>query len=254
MYINILRAGVPAILATIAGAAVLSAQELGWSGSAQGSANALFGAAHTRLVASTLELGRADSTLQVRSTLLLTYGDDRSPADGQRIVTARAPKLSLGLDYLPFARLSPFWFGTLESNLQQRLARRYDLGLGGKLTFIRTTAEELSLSLAFLFERTRPAALDGVASTTSRQRWSWRIRVKRRLTSTLSASHVTFYQPTLAHPGTYTVDTVTELQDQLWASISLTATLRDRFDSEARLRSAPSNHDGQLLFGLRTTF
>jgi hypothetical protein len=37
MYIHVVGAGVLAI--TIAGATTLSAQELGWSGSAQGSAN-----------------------------------------------------------------------------------------------------------------------------------------------------------------------------------------------------------------------
>jgi hypothetical protein len=255
MHINIFGAATLAIAGTFASAAVLPAQELGWSGAAQGSANALFGAAHTRLVATTFELGRADSALQVRSALVLTYGDDRAISDGHRIVTARAPSLSLGLDYRPFFRYSPFWFGTVESSLQQRLARRYDLGIGEKVTFIRTTAEELSLSLAFLFEHTRAGAADSLVPVANdRQRWSLRFRLRRGLTRTLSASHVTFYQPTVDHPGSYTVDTVTELQDHLGSSISLTVTLRDRFDSDARLRGALSNHDGQMLFGLRTAF
>lgn len=255
MYIHIVGTGVLVIATTIAGATTMSAQELGWSGSAQGSANALFGAAHTRLVVTTLELGRADSTLQIRSTLTVTYGDDRAADDGDRIVTARAPKLSLGLDYLPFSRFSPFWFGTVESSLQQRLTRRYDAGAGGKVTFVRTATDELSLSLALLFEHSRASAIDGAATVIDhRNRWSWRVRARRRLTNTLSASHVTFYQPAVGQPGMYTIDTMTEIQDHLWGSISLTVTLRDRFDSEAQQRGAPSNHDGQLLFGLMASF
>jgi hypothetical protein len=47
---------------------------------------------------------------------------------------------------------------------------------------------------------------------------------------------------------------MTELQNQLGGSMSLSLTIHDRFDSEALARGAVSNHDGQLLFALRTTF
>jgi hypothetical protein len=232
----------------------LEAQQPGWSGSAQGSGNALFGAAHTRLFASTLELGRADSTLQVRSGFQLSYGDDRTEENDRR-VTARSMKGSLGLDLTPFARYSPFWFGSMESSLQQRVARRFDSGLGGKVTFVKTDATAVDVSLAVLVERTVPLAVDTLpVSPTTRARWSLRLRTRRHLTSTLSIHHVTFYQPAIERPGAYTVDTLTELEDRLWAGVSLTASLHDLVDSDARRRGATSNHDGQLLFGLRTTF
>lgn len=89
---------------------------------------------------------------------------------------------------------------------------------------------------------------------TSRSRWSLRFRTRHGFTPTLRFSHVTFYQPVVDHPGSYTIDTLTELQNNLWGAISATLTLHDRFDTEARSRGAPSNHDGQLLFGLRTSF
>jgi hypothetical protein len=38
------------------------------------------------------------------------------------------------------------------------------------------------------------------------------------------------------------------------SSLSLTVTLRDRYDTEAITRGAASNHDGQLLFGVRAKF
>lgn len=232
----------------------LGAQQPGWSGSAQGSGNALFGAAHTRLMAASLELGRADSTLQVRSSVQLSYGDDRNEND-TRHVTARSTRTSLGLDLTPFARYSPFWFGTVESNLQQRIARRFDTGLGAKVTFARRDATKLDLSLAVLLERTRPLATDStMPPATTRSRWSLRFRVRRQLTRSLSISQVTFYQPAVDHPAAYTVDTVTELEDRLWASVAFTASLHDVVDSEARHRGATSNQDGQLLFGLRTSF
>lgn len=232
----------------------LGAQQPGWSGSAQGSGNALFGAAHTRLVAASLELGRADSTLQVRSSLQLSYGDDRNESD-IRHVTARSTKASLGLDLTPFARYSPFWLGSVESNMQQRLARRFDAGLGGKVTFVRRDATKLDLSLAVLLERTRPLATDSTEPpATTRTRWSLRFRARRQLTPSLSISQVTFYQPAVDRPAAYIVDTLTELEDRLWASLAFAASLHDVVDSEARHRGATSNQDGQLLFGLRTTF
>ena len=235
-------------------AATLAAQQIGWSGTAQGSGNALFGAAHTRLFASNLEIGRADSTLQVRSSFQLSYGDDRTE-ENDRQVTARATKASLGLDLTPFARYSPFWFGSIGSSLQQRVARRLDSGIGGKVTFVRTDPTSLDLSLALLVERTRAAAIDSAsAPTTTLTRWSLRFRVRHRLTPSLSVRHVTFYQPAIDRMGAYTLDTLTELEDRLWAGLSFTASLHDVIDSEARQRGAPSNHDGQILFGLRTTF
>jgi Protein of unknown function, DUF481 len=233
---------------------VLGAQEPGWSGNAQGSANALFGAAHTRLVAGTLEAGRADSTLQIRSQFLLSYGDDRTDA-GDRQVTARATKMSLGLDLVPFNRYSPFWFGSVESRLQQRIARRYDSGLGGKVTFVHTEPTKLDFSLALLLERTTPLVIDGPPTPIlTRARWSARFRVGHQLTPSLRVNHVTFYQPTVDRLGAYTIDTLTQLEDRLWTALSFTASLHDVVDSEARLRGAASNHDGQLLFGLRTSF
>jgi hypothetical protein len=254
MNIHATRLSIPLLVGIVlVSPAMVDAQEPGWSGSAQGSANALFGAAHTRVVAIDLQLARADSALEIHAAANLNYGDDRSPDDGDRVVVARAPRLSLGVDYRPFDRFSPFWFGTVESSLQQRLARRYDGGLGGKATFIRDATQELSLSLALLFEHTR-AYSDTVSTVSDRRRWSLRFRTRRRLTPALSITHVSFYQPAVDHPGSYTIDTTTELQNHLFGSLSLSLTLHDRIDSEARQRGAPSNHDGQFLFGLRASF
>lgn len=242
------------MLCVVCCVAPLDAQQPGWSGSAQGSGNALFGAAHTRLLAGTLELGRADSTLQVRSSVQISYGDDRTESN-DRTITARTTTASVGLDVTPFARYSPFWFGSFESSLQQRIAQRYGNGLGGKVTFVRRDATGLDLSLALLIERTRSMAVDTIpASTTTLSRWSLRVRVRHRLTASVGFRHVTYYQPAIDHPGSYTIDTLTELEDHLWAALSFTASVHDVVDSEARRRGATSIHDGQLLFGLRASF
>lgn len=229
-------------------------QELGWSGTAEGSANLLFGAARSRLVAAGTSVGRADSALQVRGDLRLTYADTREEA-GERHTTARATRASVAVDARPFARVSPFGFGSAESSLQQRIASRVAGGAGAKLTLHRRGDDDVSVSLALLAERTRALRPEpGAAPLTTRARWSLRARYRRRLSEALRVTHVTFYQPAFDRPGRFTADSDTSLLVALNSALSLTATVRDRYDSEARRRGAPSNHDGQVLFGARAGF
>lgn len=229
-------------------------QELGWSGAAEVSGNTLFGSARARLVAASADLDRADSTLQFRSSAQLTYADSRATGE-QRRVTARARRLSLGIDHHPYARVSPFVFVNAEASLQQRIASRFGSGAGAKYTFVRRDDEEMSVSLALLWERTNTLdALPNVAARTDRTRWSLRVRGKRQLLPNVRLSHVTFYQPAVDRASRFSVDTDTSLALDIIKRLAFTITLRDRYDSEATKRGASSGHDGQLLFGARTAF
>jgi hypothetical protein len=243
-----------ALLDALAGRS-LRAQAIGWEQSVQLSANVWYGAAQARIVATDLALSRADSGIAVRTDLHLGYADDRDP-DGARRVTARAVRAALGLDYRPFARYSPFAFGSVESSLQQRIARRYNVGAGAKLTLFRKGRDDLSVSLALLEERTRALPPDdGTASVTRRTRWSLRPRYRRQVTPSVYFSHVTFYQPAVrAVADRYTVEATTSVEAAFTTVLSLTGTLRHRYDSEARERGAASNTDGQFLVGVRARF
>jgi hypothetical protein len=230
------------------------AQDVGWSGAIEASANVLFGAARGRVAALEAGTQRTDSTLEVQGDFLLSYADSRTE-DDEREVTARAVRVSLGVDHRPFERLSPFWFGSVESSLQQRIDRRYSTGAGAKLTFYREENDEISASLALLWEETR--ALDPsppTPRTETQARWSLRLRARRQLAETASLEHVTFYQPAVERMARYMAVTSTSLAVTISTRIAFTGTLRDRYDSEARSRGARSNHDGQLLFGARATF
>ncbi len=234
--------------------AVAAAQPLGWSGVADASGNVLFGAARGRVASVGVSVGRLDSVVQVRGDVQFTYADSRD-ADGRLAVTARASRLAFAADRDPFARLSPFALGGVETSLQQRIAVRSNVGAGAKLTFRRRGDDDVSVSAALLAERTR--ALDPAPDADpvmSRVRWSLRGRVRRRFSEAIRLTHVTFYQPTVNAPSRYTVDSNTQLALGLGRAVALTATLRERYDSEARRRGARSNHDGQLLFGVRATF
>jgi hypothetical protein len=233
----------------------IGAQELGWSGTTEASANVIFGAARGRLAAFAAGVSRADSVLEVRSDVVFGYADARGTDDSRNRVTARHWRASLGFDRHPFATLSPFAFGSVEASLQQRIRDRVAGGAGAKVTLHRDGDDDVSASLALLWERTR--ALDprpDLAEVTTRTRWSLRVRVRRKLTTTLHLSHVTFYQPSTDALGRYTATSNTSLARTVNERLSLTVTLRDQYDSEAERRGARSNHDGQLLFGARASF
>lgn len=129
-------------LPSIIRAPTLQAQEVGWSGAIEASANVLFGAARGRVVALKAGTRRADRMVEMQGDLLLTYADARTE-DDEREVTARALRVSLGADYRPFERVSPFWFGSAESSLQQRIDRRYSTGAGAKLTLYREEEDDV---------------------------------------------------------------------------------------------------------------
>jgi hypothetical protein len=242
--------GLPSIIR----APAIRAQEVGWSGAIEGSANVLFGAARERLVALKAGTQRADSALEVQGDFLLSYADSRREGE-ERTVTARAVRVSLGADYRPFDRWSPFWFGSVESSLQQRVDRRYSTGAGVKLTFFRDEGDDASASLAVLWEQTRARDPEPPTPFSETQaRWSLRLRARRQLTETTRLEHVTFYQPAVDQLARYIVETTTSLAVTITTRIALTGTLRDRYDSEARVRGARSNHDGQVLFGARAHF
>ncbi len=253
-----MRALCRGVLVVSVGSAVLAparvhSQQAGWSGHIEANGNLLFGNASDQLVGSQVRIGRADSVVGIRTDARFTYGAARSD-QGKRHVTARAALASLGIDYLPFHRYSPFAFGSIESSLQQQIARRIATGVGAKLTFHQQGDDETSISLAVLAEQTRPrqtaSALDALA-TTWRGRWSLRARTRKQLTGALRLTHVTFYQPSIDRVARYTIESTTTLAMAMTEIIAFTATLHDTYDSEARGRGARSNNDGQILFGIR---
>ncbi len=233
-----------------------------WRGAAEVNGNVQFGAASQRLVGSLLSAARASEALALRAEFQTAYGDARD-ANNVRRVVSRAVRLAAGADRTPAARLSAFALGDAETNFQQRIALRANAGAGAKRTFWRppvpdpTFAEDASLSLAVLGERIR--ALEGVGGLAggagTRVRWSLRARYRRRLAAGVRLTHVTLYQPTIDAPAARaTAESTTILAVDLGRGVAFTGTLRDRFDSEARRRGARSNHDGQVLFGVRAGF
>lgn len=229
------------------------AQALGWSGEAETNASLFFGNTSQWLVAARGKVQHRDSTLEARTEANASYA--RAATDsGTTVVSARAWFASVGLDYHPLSRWSPFVLGSAEANLQQQLHRRYSAGLGAKYTIIKNDAHRLDASVALLVEHTEPS--DPAADTLprTRARWSARLRIDRKLNSRLDFSHATFYQPSAEDFSRFTLNTTTVLGVHLNRTLALTVTLRDNCDSEAKRRGARSNTDGQFLLGLRAAY
>lgn len=225
-----------------------------WRRTVEANANLLFGAAKGRVGAVLANTARADSALEFRAEMRFSYADAPNTENVVK-VTARSSRYSLGLDYKPYGQFSPFFFGSAEASLQQRVAHRYSAGGGAKLRLVPPGDNEASVSLALLWEETqalRPA--EGQPSSVTLARWSLRVRANRRLSSSVTMSHQTLWQPAAKELGSYTTETQTGMAVALNSSLSMTVTLRDRYDSEADTRGATSNHDGQVLFGIRAKF
>ncbi|GAB1341035.1 hypothetical protein MASR1M101_01620 [Gemmatimonas sp.] len=235
-----------------------------WRTTIEASGNVLYGAASQRVISGSIALQQMSQRRQVRADLLAGYGDARDLESGERRVIVRQTRASTSLDLTPQARVSPFFFSLAENSLQQRIRSRYSGGAGAKLTFWRADSvragflEDASVSMAVLGEQTlavpRPGVPDAGSGAGARYRWSARARVRRRLGDALRLTHLLLYQPTVDRIGRYTLEATTTLAVPVAARTEFTVTHRERLDSEARDRGAPSNRDGQLLFGIRSAF
>lgn len=233
-----------------------------WRRTIEASGTMLYGAASQRVLNGTAAIGSETARRQIRADLQTGYGDAIDNVSGERRVIVRNTRGTFSVDLTPRARLSPFAFGLAETSLQQRLSSRVSGGLGAKLTVWRPDSaregfqEDGSVSLAVLSEQTRAMRLEEEATGASftRHRWSLRARYRTRIGPSLRFSHLTLYQPTFDRLGRYTMESTTSLAVPLRSAMELTLTHRERLDSEAKDRGAPSNRDGQLLFGLRVAF
>lgn len=224
-----------------------------WSGSIEAAASLYQGNTEQRALFTKTDLGRADSTLQLRGTLSFGYADaarDSVP----RAVTKRTWMGAVALDYRPFDHLSPFMFVNYEASYEKRVLDRVGVGVGGKAVLLSTGDTEANVSLAMLAERLRPTALSPDSAIVSAARWSGRARFKHQFDPRLKLSHTTFWQPRVTDLESYTVNSTSELSLAVRHSTSFTVSYLALYDSAARDRGARSNNDAQLLFGVRTGF
>jgi hypothetical protein len=232
---------------------ILPAQELGWDVKAEASANLFFGNTRQSTVATRLSLGRADSTLELKTGGEFTYGE--AETDQRRMfVSKRSWRLGLTADYHPFARLSPFALAGVESSLEKRIDLRYNAGLGGKLAIVRSERTASDFSLALLGERELLPDTAGPRIERTLARYAARFRLEHEPSERVTLSHETNYRPEVKALDRFTFTSRSSAAYKLAASLAVQLSFLDNFDSEARARGARSNNDGEVLFGVVGTF
>lgn len=249
---SLLRTLSRALPLTVICPTALSAQQVGWRSIVEANANMLFGASSQTLIAAAGAVSHAGDGFSADASLKFRYGESEDAAR-ETFVSARAWAATASADVTPNSRIVPFFFASTEASLEKRIDNRTAGGVGTKWVFAKSNTGSASISLALLGERT--AALgDTVLPVTSVARWSWRIKTEHKIHDQLSFSHVTFYAPIVNAPAQYTIASTSVGAYSINSAVALTLTLTDNYDSQARLRGAPSNNDGAFLFGIRSTF
>lgn len=243
-----------ALLLVLAAAPGLHAQgedDNPWSGSVQANGSAFFGNNDQRIFGGRSTLSRRDSLVELAARAEFTYGDSEVGSDDRQVVK-RTVLGTLTADYRPKGALSPFIQVTLESNLEKRIDSRYSIGIGAKRTFVRTPETEGSLSLALLDELTVPRPADSAtdALSTRLTRWSLRGRLNHAFDDRMRVTHATFWQPSARTTARYLVRSTSEAEYALTKRVGINTSMVVNYDSEAILRGARVNHDGQVLFGV----
>jgi hypothetical protein len=242
-----------AALAALLTAPPLAAQGLGWDVKSDASVSLFFGNTEQRVVTTHGALGHADSTFDLQTDARFSYGE-ASADSGERTVNKRSWLASVSFNHHPFMRFSPFFSGSIESSLEKRIDLRYNAGLGGKVAFIRNDATDFNFTLALLGERTIPAADQADAESTTLLRWASSLTFKHKIDDKLSVKNETSYRPSAPDISEFTFTSTSSLGYAMNHSVGLMLSVLDNYDSQAKSRGARSNNDGQLLFGVQTTF
>lgn len=230
-----------------------AAQGLGWRAKTEAGVSLFFGNTEQRVITTHGNVAHADSTFELQTDLRFSYGE-ASADSGQRFVSKRSWFASISFDHQPFTRFSPFFSGSVESSLEKRIHLRYNAGLGGKLTFVRNDATDANFSLALLGEKTISSGEQPAGLQTTILRWAATAKVRHKIDDKLSVTTESVYRPSAPELSQFTFTNTTALQYQMNHDVGLTVSLLDNYDSEAVRRGARDNNDGQLLFGVMTTF
>ena len=217
------------------------------------SGNAFFGNTRQVLFSVRGEHERLDSAFAFRFLSRFNYGQTTTD-DAGTIVSKRSWNTGANYDWRPFSDFTPFVRASLESSLENRIARRYSAGTGSRLNIVRNPATDAIFSLGVNGERTEPLPpADSLGAKVLARAFS-SIRLRRELTSRVAMTNETSYEPALTSGGDFTVQSVTALKIRLASFAGLTVMVRDHYDSKSVERGARTNNDVELLVGLLTTF
>jgi hypothetical protein len=240
-----------ALLAVLLCPAVLAAQTRKIEGEVSGSV--FFGNTEQTLASTRAQYERSDSGFTFRTLARFNYGE-LTPPLGSTLVNKRSWEAAANYDYRPFADFTPFIKVAVESSLENRIERRYSAGAGARYNIVRTPGTDVIFSAGAAGEGTTSMPPGDSTGTIVLARGSTSLKIRRAFNERVSFTTETSYQPALTESGDYTITSVNTLKSQLARFAALTLTFRDNYDSQAVLRGARVNNDGEVLVGILTTF
>ena len=238
---------------TLAVPAVLSAQKPGRKIEGEVSGNFFFGNTRQVLASTRAEFERADSSFAFRVIGRLNYGETTTDATGT-LVSKRSWNAGSNYDFRPYADFTPFIRATVESSFENKIDRRYSAGAGSRYNIVRTTGTDAIVSIGIAAERTAALPPGDSLGVETLARGSTTFRLRRDLSSRVTVTSETAYQPALTVGDDYTILSINTLKMRLARFAALTLTFRDNYDNRAVARGARVNNDVELLVGLLTTF
>jgi hypothetical protein len=217
------------------------------------SGNAFFGNTRQMLASVRAEHERVDSAFAFRILSRLNYGQTTTDATGT-IVSKRSWNAGSNYDWRPYADFAPFVRASVEGSYENRIARRYSAGMGSRINVRRDSLTDVIFSLGANGERTQALPPgDSLGANTLARGYSG-LRLRRELTSRVSFTSESSYEPALTEGGDYTIKTVNAFKVKLARFAGLTFLFRDNYDSKSISRGARTNNDVELLMGILTTF
>ena len=230
----------------------LFAQPLGTKVVGELSGNLFFGNTRQLLATSRLGYEKVDSTFQTRTEGRFNYGQTKNDSNVTS-VSKRSWIATASGDLHPFADVVPFLQASLESSLEKKIDRRYSGGTGARYNIIRRPIMDVIVSLGVLAERTRILDAPPGVEESGVGRGLATLRVRREFSDRVSFTSESGYQPALRAFDRYTFNSDNSLRFKMSKHMSFSFSLRDSFDSEAKLRGARTNNDGEFVVGVLTT-
>jgi hypothetical protein len=238
------------ILAFLPG--VLGAQPLGTKVQGELSGNYFFGNTRQLLATSRLGYEKVDSTWQTRTEGRFTYGQTKNDSN-VTFVSKRSWITNASVDLHPFAAVVPFVQAVLESSLEKKIERRYSGGTGARYNVVRSPLMDVIVSLGALAERTQLMEAAPGTSDATLARGLATLRVRKEFGERVSFVSESGYQPALKEFESFTFNSDNSLRFKMSKRMSFSFSLRDSYDSDATLRGARTNNDGEFVVGVLTT-
>jgi len=230
----------------------VSGQDRNWSAKGELGASVFFGNTSQSAVATGLSGEVGEGFLELSGRFGFAYGE-ATTTDGLSFVNKRAWDLSADLNFDPGTSLKGFLLGKVESVFEKKIDLRYNAGGGAKYQ-LGTGDTQVEWSVALIAEKTIPRSETGVDADVV-AKWSAGFRfVQGGSESKLRFESDTSYEPVVSQPSVFTLTSRHSLSFQLSQRIGIQLSFVDSFDSKAEDRGARSNNDGQLFFGVVSTF